>query len=110
MPITHHTLTPAPPRHDRLHPLHPPDQSLPEKHRRPAVSVAAMDSLVAQYSRPVDADEGQTEQQQLELYSGAPDLSLKFALPPVAQVRPSLQQRQTHWLMHRPRHNHGCAP
>lgn len=46
-----------------------------------------MDSLVAQYSRPVDADEGQTEQQQLELYSGAPELSLKFALPPVAQVR-----------------------
>ena len=45
-----------------------------------------MDSLVAQYSRPIDAEEGQTEEQQLELYSGAPELSLKFALPPVAQV------------------------
>jgi 20S proteasome subunit beta 5 len=45
-----------------------------------------MDSLVAQYSRPMDAEEGQTEEQQLELYSGAPELSLKFALPPVAQV------------------------
>lgn len=78
------------PRHDRLHTLHPPRQSLFEHRRRPAVSISAMDSLVAQYSRPVDADEGQTEQQQLELYSGAPDLSLKFALPPVAQVRLSL--------------------
>lgn len=45
-----------------------------------------MDSLVAQYSRPIDAEEGQTEEQQLELYSGAPEMSLKFALPPVAQV------------------------
>jgi 20S proteasome subunit beta 5 len=45
-----------------------------------------MDSLVAQYSRPADAEEGLSEQEQLELYSGAPELSLKFALPPVAQV------------------------
>jgi 20S proteasome subunit beta 5 len=45
-----------------------------------------MDSLVAQYSRPADADEGPSEQEQLELYSGTPELSLKFALPPVAQV------------------------
>jgi 20S proteasome subunit beta 5 len=45
-----------------------------------------MDSLVAQYSRPVDAEEGPSEQDQLELYSGTPELSLKFALPPVAQV------------------------
>ncbi|EAT76707.2 hypothetical protein SNOG_15869 [Parastagonospora nodorum SN15] len=44
-----------------------------------------MDSLVAQYSRPVDAEEGPSEQDQLELYSGTPELSLKFALPPVAQ-------------------------
>jgi 20S proteasome subunit beta 5 len=46
-----------------------------------------MDSLVAQYSRPVDADEGPSPEEQLELYSGTPELSLKFALPPVAQVR-----------------------
>ncbi|KAF2631768.1 N-terminal nucleophile aminohydrolase [Macroventuria anomochaeta] len=46
-----------------------------------------MDSLVAQYSRPIDAEEGQTEEQQLELYSSAPELSLKFALPPVAQAQ-----------------------
>jgi 20S proteasome subunit beta 5 len=45
-----------------------------------------MDSLVAQYSRPADAEEGPSEQDQLELYSGTPELSLKFALPPVAQV------------------------
>jgi hypothetical protein len=68
---------------------------------------------VAQYSRPVDADEGQTEQQQLELYSGAPDLSLKFALPPVAQVRLSLPlayRTDTPADASFPRHNHGCAP
>jgi hypothetical protein len=46
-----------------------------------------MDSLVAQYSRPADAEEGPSVEEQLELYSGAPELSLKFALPPVAQVR-----------------------
>lgn len=55
-----------------------------------------MDSLVAQYSRPIDAEEGQTEQQQLELYSGAPELSLKFALPPVAQVHPYIPLPRTH--------------
>lgn len=45
-----------------------------------------MDSLVAQYSRPAHSDEGPAADEQLELYSGAPELSLKFALPPVAQV------------------------
>lgn len=50
------------------------------------ISTTIMDSLVAQYSRPIDTEEGQTEEQQFELYSGAPELSLKFALPPVAQV------------------------
>lgn len=64
---------------------------------------------MAQYSRPIDADEGQTEQQQLELYSGAPELSLKFALPPVAQVRRRLPftYAQPLTYMHRP--NHGSA-
>jgi 20S proteasome subunit beta 5 len=46
-----------------------------------------MDSLVAQYGRPADAEEGPSAEEQLELYSGTPELSLKFALPPVAQVR-----------------------
>lgn len=45
-----------------------------------------MDSLVAQYSRPAYTEEGQTQDEQLELHSGTPELSLKFALPPVAQV------------------------
>lgn len=45
-----------------------------------------MDSLVAQYSRPGHSEEGPAEEDQLELYSGTPELSLKFALPPVAQV------------------------
>lgn len=48
-----------------------------------------MDSLVAQYTQPAHASEGyqvdDEEQQLSELV--APSLSLKFALPPVAQVR-----------------------
>ncbi len=48
---------------------------------------AAMDSLVAQYTRPTFAEEDPSpeEQQALGLASG-PALSLGFALPPVAQV------------------------
>jgi hypothetical protein len=46
-----------------------------------------MDSLVSQYSRPAHTEEGPSEEEQLQLYSGTPELSLKFALPPVAQVR-----------------------
>ena len=49
-----------------------------------------MDSLVAQYTRPAFADEGQSSHEELELAQAAPELSLKFALPPVAQVRPPL--------------------
>jgi 20S proteasome subunit beta 5 len=44
-----------------------------------------MDSLVSQYSRPAYTEEGPSEEEQLQLYSGTPELSLKFALPPVAQ-------------------------
>lgn len=44
-----------------------------------------MDSLVAQYSRPACAEEGPAQDEVQELYSGTPELSLKFALPPVAQ-------------------------
>jgi hypothetical protein len=83
------TPTPTPPSPhnsaDRRHtcPTRPP---APPLHHHPRLPThAAMDSLVAQYSRPADADEGQSEQQQLELHSAAPELSLKFALPPVAQ-------------------------
>lgn len=46
-----------------------------------------MDSLVAQYTRPTFADEGQSHEEQQELMHATPELSLKFALPPVAQVR-----------------------
>lgn len=41
---------------------------------------------MSQYSRPAYADEGPPQDEQLELYSGTPELSLKFALPPVAQA------------------------
>ncbi|KAK4934166.1 Proteasome subunit beta type-5 [Elasticomyces elasticus] len=44
-----------------------------------------MDALVAQYSQPAFKNEGYTEDEQLELVDVAPPLSLKFALPPVAQ-------------------------
>jgi len=45
-----------------------------------------MDSLVAHYTRPAYTEEGQTQDEQLELHNGTPKLSLEFALPPVAQV------------------------
>lgn len=46
-----------------------------------------MDSLVAQYTRPAEQQEGYSEEDQLELSQVSPPLSLKFALPPVANVR-----------------------
>lgn len=45
-----------------------------------------MDSLVAQYSKPMFEKEN-SEDEQLELYQATPSLSLKFAMPPVAHVR-----------------------
>jgi hypothetical protein len=45
-----------------------------------------MDTLVAQYSKPMFEKEN-SEEDQLELYQGTPNLSLRFAMPPVAQVR-----------------------
>ena len=45
-----------------------------------------MDSLVAQYTRPAFTEEGQSHEEQQELMQATPELSLKFALPPVAQV------------------------
>lgn len=45
-----------------------------------------MDSLVAQYSQPAFERETYSEDEQLELYQPTPSLSLKFAMPPVAQV------------------------
>lgn len=49
-----------------------------------------MDSLVAQYTRPAHTEEGQSYDEQQELAQATPELSLKFALPPVAQVCPSI--------------------
>jgi 20S proteasome subunit beta 5 len=45
-----------------------------------------MDALVAQYSRPQFENEGFSQDEQQELSEVTPPLSLKFALPPVAQV------------------------
>lgn len=45
-----------------------------------------MDTLVAQYSRPMFEKENFSEDDQLELYQQAPVLSPRFAMPPVAQV------------------------
>jgi hypothetical protein len=53
-----------------------------------------MDSLVAQYSRPSFQNEGNDEIQQEELFGPTPGLSLKFAMPPVAQVRQHLQDSE----------------
>lgn len=46
-----------------------------------------MDALVAQYTQPAFADEGQVHEEQLDYGNSIPSLSLKFALPPVP--RPS---------------------
>jgi 20S proteasome subunit beta 5 len=45
-----------------------------------------MDTLVAQYSKPMFEKENYDQDDQMELYQGAPSLSLRFAMPPVAQV------------------------
>jgi len=46
-----------------------------------------MDTLVARYSRPAyQQNELFSEQEQQDLMDGAPALSLKFAMPPVAHV------------------------
>lgn len=46
-----------------------------------------MDTLVARYSRPTYAqNEALTEQDEQDFSDGVPGPSLKFAMPPVAQV------------------------
>ena len=80
-------------RASNLKPLHPTTHAssrhirlIPHLYNTATDTFAIMDSLVAQYSRPAYTEEAPSEQEQLELYSGNPELSLKFALPPVAQV------------------------
>lgn len=46
-----------------------------------------MDTLVAQYSKPMFEKESYSEEDQLQHYQATPSLSLRFAMPPVAQVR-----------------------
>lgn len=45
-----------------------------------------MDTLVAQYSRPMFQNEGYSHNEEQELAETLPPLSLKFALPPVDKV------------------------
>ena len=45
-----------------------------------------MDSIVAQYSRPLYEDEGYSSEEQLDMIQSTPNISLKFAMPPIAQV------------------------
>ena len=50
-----------------------------------------MDTLIAQYTEPVYDDEIHGgEDAQLTRVSGPPTANLKFALPPIAQVRIAL--------------------
>lgn len=44
-----------------------------------------MDALVARYTQPAFANEGYTSEEQEEYADSLPPLSLKFALPPIAQ-------------------------
>ena len=45
-----------------------------------------MDALVERYSRPAFEQESYSREEQQELIQTRPPLSLKFALPPVANV------------------------
>lgn len=45
-----------------------------------------MNSLVAQYSRPAYQNEGYSEHEQDEISQITPPLSLRFAMPPLANV------------------------
>ena len=45
-----------------------------------------MNALVAHYSRPAFQNEGYSWDEQHELSQATPSLSLKFALPPLANV------------------------
>ena len=47
-----------------------------------------MDSIVAQYSRPMYEDEGYDSEEQLEITRATPSISLQFSMPSVSQVRP----------------------
>lgn len=56
-----------------------------------------MDTLVAKYSRPTYAEnESLTEQDEMDFASGVPGPSLKFAMPPVAQVWPTAVDHSLH--------------
>jgi len=46
-----------------------------------------MDTLVATYSKPMFEKENYSQDDQVDFYNPAPSLSLKFAMPPIAQVR-----------------------
>jgi hypothetical protein len=45
-----------------------------------------MDTLVAQYSKPMFEKENYNQDDQVDLYNPSPSLSLRFAMPPIAQV------------------------
>jgi hypothetical protein len=57
-----------------------------------------MDKIVAQYSRPSHQNEFYSEQEQQDLAETLPPLSLKFALPPVANVSYSNTKEAVHQL------------
>ena len=57
-----------------------------------------MDKIVAQYSRPSHQNEFYSEQEQQDLTETLPPLSLKFALPPVANVSCSNIYKAIHQL------------
>lgn len=50
-----------------------------------------MDALVGKYSRPVTEQTDPFEDECQDLMNPTDHLSMKFAMPPVSQVRPHLQ-------------------
>jgi hypothetical protein len=82
--------------------LHPRLLPSPTSQALPQSQTFKMDTLVAQYSRPMLEKENFSDDDQMKLYQADPILTLRFAMPPVAQVsvRPSMpkQLRATQFI------------
>lgn len=57
------------------------------EHKRLSGSHSKMDSLVARYSRPAFEQHEALQEDMEDLTNPVPSISLKFAMPPIAQVR-----------------------
>ena len=112
--IAHYPSHPhaRPPRHDRLHTLHPPRQSLSKHRRRPP----SQSQPWTRWWRSTAAPSMRTRARRSSSSSSctAAPRTCRSSLPcpqlPKCGSPCLFSCVRTHRLMHRPRHNHGCAP